>query len=345
MNELYEISQTYINEIEISFRRSFIDEIDWSNRMIAILGARGVGKTTLMLQYIKENYKDSSDALFVSMDHVGVADLSLLDIAKFHVQRGGKFLCIDEIHKCEQWSKELKTIYDTYKKLKVVASSSSILELYKGEADLSRRVVMYKLSGLSLREYIQIETGKVLPKYDLQDILKSHVAISQEILNEGIRPLKYFDEYTKYGYYPFYLENRKSYPMRLLNVINHTLDTDLIYIKNVDISYIFKLKKLLSLLSASVPFQPNISKLASALEISRNTVLTYLYYLQQAELIHLVTEKDKSFTVLSKPEKVLLHNSNIMYSLKWNNADIGTMRETFFVNQLSYMHKVNTSIK
>jgi uncharacterized protein len=340
MDFLYQNHQKTIAELKTEFRRDFIDQIDWDERMIAIKGARGVGKTTLMLQYIKETHKTANQALFVSMDDIQVSGLSIWEIAEYHYNQGGTHLYIDEIHKYANWSIELKNIYDKLGGLSVCFSSSSILQVYKGYADLSRRVVSYQLHGLSLREYIQIETKSRFEKYTFQEILKNHVEISTQII-ERIKPLAYFNEYLKMGYFPFYLQSKKSYYQKLTTILGVTLEVDLPYILDINIHNIGKLKRLIKVIAGAVPFQPNISKLAESVELTRNTLTQYLYYLEQAEIINLLTVNTKSYSHLTKPEKIFLQNPNLAHAINWETVNRGTFRELFFLNQLKTTQQVN----
>lgn len=340
MDFLYQNHQKTITELKTEFRRDFMDQIDWNERMIAIKGARGVGKTTLMLQYIKETHKTANQALFVSMDDIQVSGLSIWEIAEYHYQQGGTHLYIDEIHKYANWSIELKNIYDKLGGLSVCFSSSSILQVYKGYADLSRRVVSYQLHGLSLREYIQIETKSKFEKYTFEEILKNHVEISSQIM-ERIKPLAYFNEYLKMGYFPFYLQSKKSYYQKLTTILGVTLEVDLPYILDINIHNVGKLKRLIKVIAGAVPFQPNISKLAESVELTRNTLTQYLYYLEQAEIINLLTVNTKSYSHLTKPEKIFLQNPNLAHAINWETVNRGTLRELFFLNQLKTTQQVN----
>lgn len=322
-----------------------MDEIDWSDRLIALKGARGSGKTTLLLQHIKEEFDNSNKALYVAMDQVSLTKYRIIDVAKYFVNLGGTHLFIDEIHKYEDWSKEIKSIYDLYPSLHLVITGSSILHLYSSEADLSRRMVSYDLHGLSFREYLNIELNTNLPVFSLEDICKNHLNIASEITVQRTDILHYFKDYLQHGYYPFYLENKTTYALKLQNTINLTLDIDLPYIEGVNVQNIFKIKKLIHLLAVQVPFQPNISKLAASLELARNTLTQYLYYLENACVLHLLTDANKSYGYLTKPEKVYLHNTNLAFALTPRNVNKGTMRETFACNQLSAIHQVHISKK
>lgn len=342
MEFLYKLHTAYLNNLKPSFRRNLIDEIEWSERLIGLKGARGVGKSTLLLQHIKEKFKTSNKALYVSLDSFIMNNNTILDVAEFHTNNGGTHLFLDEIHKYENWSRELKTIYDLYPRLHVAFTSSSILHIYKGFADLSRRAITYDMHGLSFREFLEIETGKKFKTYTLKEILAKHGEIASEIC-EDLHPLEYFKKYLKHGYYPIYLQGEKMYPQKLTNVINLILDIDLPYILGVDIQNVSKIKKLLYLLASAVPFQPNVSKLSVSMELTRGILNTYLNYLKDAHLINLLLSNSKNYSIISKPEKIYLHNTNLAYAINPEVIQIGTLRETFFYNQLNNTNKVNTA--
>ncbi|MBK8373116.1 MAG: ATP-binding protein [Saprospiraceae bacterium] len=327
MDQIYIEHKETLAALKPRFRRDFMDEIDWEEPLLFILGSRGVGKTTLILQYIKEKFGTASTALYISMDDLALANLSLLDIAKTHAQKGGTHLFVDEIHKYQNWSQELKNIRDKIKELKVVASGSSILDIQKGNADLSRRSVVYNLQGLSFREYVNIELKLKLPIISLKDIIRDHEIIAPQLL-EHFKPLQHFPSYLKYGYFPFYLEGTKNYHHKLGNVLNVVLEQDMALIESVDLTKIPKIRKLIYLLSTQVPYQPNITKLAEALETDRITLLNYLNSLQKASVLTLVRLNGKIYTQLTKPDKIYLQNTNLLY-LTQSNVNIGTIRETF----------------
>jgi uncharacterized protein len=344
MEEVYQEHQKILASYKIEFRRDLLDEIAWNEKMIAIKGARGVGKSTLMIQHIIETFKKSSAVLYISMDNLMLVDKSIWEIAQYHAMQGGTHLFIDEIHKYENWSIELKNIYDRLPQLSVVFSSSSILQIYKGYADLSRRVVDYQLFGLSFREYIQIETKKKFVKYSLEEILENHLTISEAILTE-IKPIPLFKSYLAFGYYPFYLQGKNSYYKKLNTITSTILEVDMPYILGINIQNISKIKRLLKIIAGAVPFQPNISKLAESLNITRGTLTQYLYYLEQASLVSLLTLAEKSYSQLTKPEKIFLQNSNLNYAINGSTVNVGTSREQFFYNQLSAIAQVNFSNK
>jgi uncharacterized protein len=344
MEDIYQEHQEILARYKIEFRRDLIDNIDWEEKMIAIKGARGVGKSTLMIQHIIETFKKSSAVLYISMDNLMLVDKSIWEIAQYHSNQGGTHLFIDEIHKYENWSIDLKNIYDRLPQMHVVFSSSSILQIYKGYADLSRRVVDYQLHGLSFREYVQIETKKTFQKYSLTDILENHLTICETILGE-IKPIPLFKAYLEHGYYPYYLQGKKSYYQKLNTITSTVLEVDMPYILGINLHNISKIKRLLKIIAGSVPFQPNITKLAEAVEITRNTLTQYLYYLDQASLVSLLTINEKSYSQLTKPEKVFLQNTNLAFALDSASANIGTLREIFFHNQLSVVGQANFVVK
>jgi uncharacterized protein len=344
IQSVYNHHQKLITELKSEFRRDLIDEIDWNEKMLALKGARGVGKTTLLLQHIKETFKTDAQALYISMDSIYMAGISMYDIADYHTKHGGTHLFIDEVHKYANWSIELKNIYDNLSNLKVVFSSSSILQIYKGYADLSRRVVDYHLHGLSLREYIQIETKSVLPKFTFEQIVSNHTQIAAQ-LHQTCRPLTFYKNYLQHGYFPFYLQGKKSYYQKLQNILNITLEVDLPYSLDINIHNVSKLKRLISIIAGALPFQPNITKLAESLDTTRATVTQYLYYLEQAEIINLLNVFTKTYTKLTKPEKIFLQNTNLAFAIQTSTVNIGTIRELFFFNQLKATEKVHFSAK
>ena len=343
MEKLYDLHQSYLRKTKLSFKRYLMDEINWEGKLIAIKGAKGVGKTTMILQYIKTNFK-GNDALYVSMDSIIAKPYSIFEIAEYHVNRGGTHLFIDEIHKYAEWSREIKTIHDLYPEFHVVFSGSSILQIYKSFADLSRRAVAYNLEGLSLREFLELETGEKFEKIELIDLLKNHVQLAENII-EKVNVFKYFDQYLRYGYYPFYLEDKKDFNLKLENVINNTLDIDLPFMLEINVHNIFKMKKLLYILATQLPFQPNITKLAESLELNRNTLNNYLYYLSESKLLNLLTDAGKSYSALSKPEKIFMQNTNLIYAISGDKVNKGTLRELFFLNQVSAKYTINYTKK
>lgn len=328
-------------EVQINSIRNFINVIDWSNRFIGIKGSRGVGKTTLILQYIQLNYKPNHTVLYISLDNLYFANNSLYDLVENFYNKGGKLIAIDEVHRYPNWSIEIKNIYDNMPDIKVIITGSSLLDLTHAKADLSRRVVMYNMPGLSYREFINFETNYQFKAYTLDNIIKNHISIAIDIKKQ-IKPLEYFQNYLDHGYYPFYLENKKSFHKKLSETILTVLEVDIPQYANIQTSGIILIKKLLAIISNSVPFTPNMSALSSRTGISTNTLKHYLKLLTEAELIHLLYNKNKGINSLNKPEKIYLNNTNLMYNIG-NQINIGNTRETFFFNQLNFEHIIEAS--
>jgi len=337
MNSLQEKFQRRVQETSLDFVRSLMSKITWEARLIGIKGARGVGKTTILLQYIKENLPVNEETLYISLDNIWFAENKLTNLADDFVKKGGKYLFLDEVHKYPNWAQELKNIYDDYPQLKIVFTGSSLLEILNARADLSRRAIIYNMQGLSYREYLSLTLKKELPILSLDEILSNHVGLAQD-LNNKIKPLKHFTGYLKNGYYPFFQEGPTLYFQRLEEIVNLILEIELPLLRKVDIAYVNKLKQLLHIIAQSVPFMPNISKLSERIGINRNTLITYLYFLQEAHIIKNLYKDAKGITKLQKPDKIFLENTNLQFAFSPENADLGNIRETFFVNQLAYKH-------
>ncbi|MFV0502327.1 MAG: ATP-binding protein [Bacteroidales bacterium] len=335
MDKLFEQSNKLISEIDLGFLRYMHDEINWQNRLIGLIGPRGVGKTTLVLQYIKQNL-NINEALYVSAEDFYFVDNKITDLADKFVKYGGKYLFIDEIHKYKDWSKELKLIYDYHKELNIVFTGSSVLDIKKGVSDLSRRAIVYNMQGLSFREYLQLFHKIMIQTFTLEDILNHKV----EALDLK-RPLPLFEDYLKKGYYPFALED--DFETRLKQVINQTLEVDIPIFADMNVSTGRKLKQLLSIISKSVPFKPNMTKIAEILSASRNNIADYCLYIEEAGMIAQLRNNTEGIRGLGKVEKIYLDNPNLIYSLAQDNSNIGNIRETFFLNQLRVRHNVFVS--
>jgi len=332
-----------LKDVPLGFRRYLYYRINWQDRLIAVKGSRGVGKTTMLLQYIKENYKVNEQVLYVSLDDIYFQGNSLVDLAEEFYQNGGKYLFLDEVHKYPNWSLEIKNIYDNYTDLQIVFTSSSLLEIYKGDADLSRRAVSYELKGLSFREYLKLENDLEIKPIKLEDILDNHLELAAEITTK-IKILPKFKQYLKTGYYPFYKEGEDSYYQKLNNIVNLILETDIPSVYKTEFQTIYKLKKLLYVIATSVPFQPNISKLSEKIDTSsRSSTLQYLDYLEKANLIGNLKTSAKGSNYLVKPDKIYLENTNLMYAIGEVMKEDGNIRETFMFNQLNSTNKLNTS--
>lgn len=323
MESLFITSRELIERVDTTYVRGIHEKIDWDSRLIAILGPRGTGKTTLMLQHIRL-YDNTPETLYVTADDFYFTTHRLEELAHRFMLQGGKHLYIDEIHKYKGWSTEIKNIYDKMHDLHVVYSGSSILDLERGGADLSRRKLEYILPGLSFREYLNITRGWKLHSYSLEEILAGKV----EFPYSEARPLHLFSEYLREGYYPFFREG--NYKMRLQGVMKQIVEDDIPKFAEMEVASAQKLKKLLYVLAQSVPFKPNNSKLERDLRISRNSLPTYMLYLEKAGLIALLREKASGIKLLEKIEKVYLNNTNEAYALSETTPDIGTIRETVF---------------
>lgn len=335
MERLYEFFYRKLKNTPVEFFRYKYNQIKWESRAFGLVGPRGVGKSTMLLQYIKQNL-DTKDTLYVSADNLYFAEYKLVDLADRFVKMGGKHLFIDEIHKYEGWSRELKQIYDSYDDLRIVISGSSILDIYKGMADLSRRMPIYEMQGLSFREYLRLFHGIDVPVYSLKDILTHKAVIS------GVEhPLPLFHDYLKRGYYPFGRD--AEFEIELMQVINQTMEIDIPMHIKTNISVGRKLKSLIMVVSKSVPFKPVMQKLADVTGISRNDIPDYLIYMERAGMISQLRNATGGLRGLGKVEKLYLDNTNLIYTLAPERADIGNVRETFFMNQTRVCNDVRSS--
>lgn len=335
MDKLIQRFQKLLSETDTTFLRYNHGMIDWNDRMTAIVGARGVGKTTLILQHIKLHHF-LEDTLYVSADDFYFSEHKLLDLAEDFHKMGGKHLFVDEIHKYAGWSKEMKLIYDYLPGLQLVFTGSSILDIFRGTDDLSRRVLLYKMYGMSFREYLNLYYRQNLPVYTLEQVLNHEVKV------EGVEfPLAAFKEYLKVGYYPF--AGQRNYGERLLQTINTILETDIPLFAKLNVSTAAKLRHLLAILAQSVPFKPNYSMLAKVIGIDRQTLADYIAYMEKAGLIKQLYDSTGGVRGLGKVTKLYLENTNLAYVLGKDDPETGNLRETFFFNQLSVGHDVVSS--
>lgn len=321
-----------------SYKRYFYHTIDFKDKMIGILGSRGVGKTTVMLQHLESSELPKSKKLYFSADSIITSATSLYDIADEFCKSGGKLLAIDEIHKYQDFEKELKEIYD-FLDIKVIFSGSSALQLEHKKADLSRRAVLYRVKGLSFREFLELKLDMKFPIFKLDDILQNHIDISYEIL-EKIKPFEYFKEYLQYGYFPYYFENEDTYSIKLEETVNTVIEADLPIIFNIESASIQKLKQLVNFICASKPYQLNITELSKKMGINRNTLYQYIHYLTMGNIFASIKAKTKGDTVFSKPQKLYLNNPNLSFSYCQSNEK-GTIREQFFLNMLGESHEIS----
>lgn len=345
MEQLFERKEQLLRLISLNFVRDIMNDINWNAQLICIRGARGVGKTTLMLQYIKKNYKAMSrEVLFVSLDTVYFSNHSLLDLASDFYKNGGKHLFLDEVHKYPTWSREIKEIYDLYPDMRVVISGSSLLSIIGGDADLSRRCIPYNMQGFSFREYLRFYHNIDVRKFSITEILNSPEELCTAVL-EKCQPLPLFKTYLKYGYYPFYIKNKVNYYTLIEQVLSYVVEMELPQVFNVEVSMARKIKSLMGIISNSLPYEVDATKLSGAIGVHRTTVVNYLYMLEKASMINLLFDESKTIKKLQKPDKIYLENTNLLYAISSDAIDIGTVRETFCVNQLSFCNTVEYSKK
>lgn len=334
MERLQAAFDKLLRETTSTFHRYMYDRIDWNARIVGLLGPRGVGKTTMVLQYIKENLP-RKESLYVIAEDLFFASHTLVDLADAFAHIGGKYLIIDEIHKYKGWSRELKLIYDYHSELHVFFTGSSILDIYKGVSDLSRRVLTYEMQGLSYREYLSLFHQIELPVYNLQQILNQEVELPQ-----GFLPLQHFSDYLQRGYYPFRDNNFERY---IMNVVNTTLEVDIAQYADLTPATIRKLKRLLAIIAQAAPFKPNFTQIGGQLEVSRNNIADLCAWLEKAGLIGQLRDSTGGIQGLGKVDKVYLDNATLIYVLGNKNTEIGTIRETFFYNQMRVMTDVISS--
>ena len=340
MEKLITNSQNKIKETTQEFHRYLFDEINWEDRLIGITGARGVGKTTLLLQYIKAKYGFSPETLYLTLDDLYFTKNNLFETVETLYLNGLKHIFIDEIHKYKDWSVEIKNLYDTFSNLKIVFSGSSALSIHKSKADLSRRVAMYHLHELSFREYLELSGVMQFSSIKFQDIIANHIEVSTSI-SEKIKPVYHFNNYLDHGVYPFFKDVKAKYHERLLNVIQVIIENDLVAIENLNFNTVVKLKKTLAFIAESVPFKPNISELSNKVGVSRDFLVKLLHLLHDASVIIMARQAGAPTGIMNKPEKIYMENTNLLKALNLNNeAEAGTIRETFFINQLTQKHKI-----
>lgn len=344
MDTLFRKSDRLLANTSTDIVREKMDEIHWNSRLVSILGTKGVGKSTLIKQYLKLNYQPGDRrVLYCSADTVDFSTRTLVELAEEFVIQGGELLAIDEIHKYKpgtaDWSREIKEIYELFPDLKMIVSGSSLLRLKEGDADLSRRAVKYTMPGLSFREALRFYHALSFPVWTLEDILSRPHDLWQ-MVSSKCKPVALFKEYLEKGYYPFLLEGEGEYYTKIEQVVNYIIETELPQICKVDVANVRKLQALIAMISSETPFELNANKIAAALEIGRDTVVEYLKYLGDAKVLNLLYSDKKRIGKLSKPDKVYLENPNILYALAPAKVEIGTLRETFAVDCLSELHVV-----
>lgn len=324
--------------VDTKFKRSLYSRINWNVRLIGIRGARGVGKTTMLLQRIKEAFPRFNEAMYVSLDNLWFNNNSLEDLVEYLYTHGVHNIFLDEVHKYPNWSALLKNFYDNYPDLNIVYTGSAMLAIDNSKVDLSRRQSLYTLKGLSFREYFEYEFGVKHEIIKFQDLLENHTTQAMRITSQ-CKILKQFEDYLKHGYYPYYKEVGEDYYQRVEEVINLVIESDMPVVADVTFSTIQKIKKLLMVITQNVPLEPNIAKLTAQLETTRDQCLKMLYLLDKADLLYLLTDKLKDYKHLNNPKKIYLNNTNLMYALSANVSE-GNLRETFFANQLTSIGSV-----
>ena len=340
MDRLYKTYGRLLAETDLRFTRYLYEKINWDNKLIIIKGAKGVGKTTMLLQHILRTFADKQKALYASLDHIWFANHSLLDLAEYHYTHGGTHLFLDEVHKYKGWQREVKNIYDAYPQLHIVVTGSSMLKLEESMmGDLSRRHRQYTLEGLSFREYMQLEQAAQLPLLSLDTVLNDHFVQASQITSK-VKVLRHFEKYLESGYYPFYREEGDGFADRLQQVVDTIVTSEIPAVSNIEYDSVYKAKQLLAILAESSPYTLNVSALCIALQASRNNVLKLIDLMDKAALVRRLYAADGGMNMLTKPEKVLFYNTNLMFCLT-PKADSGTIRETYLTSQLGVDHKLS----
>ena len=336
METFYRTHSYLVEHTNAPVRRDLMDEIDWNDRLIGIKGTRGVGKTTFLLQYAKEKFGTDRSCLFINMNNFYFSKYTLVDFAGEFVKRGGKVLLIDQVFKYPEWSHDLRACYEKFPGLKIVFTGSSVMRLKEENPELSGIVKVYYLRGFSFREFLNLQSGNNFRAYTLQEILENHEQIAKTILR-NVKPLDFFQDYLHHGFYPFFLEKR-NFSENLLKTMNMMIEVDILLIKQIELKYLSKIKKLLYLLAVDGPVAPNVSQLAAEIQTSRATVMNYIKYLADARLINMVYPKGEEFP--KKPSKLMMHNTNLMYSIYPVKVDEQDVLDTFFMNTMYNDHKL-----
>jgi len=337
MEAFYKTHTYLVEHVQSPVRRLLMDEIDWTRRLIGIKGSRGVGKTTFLLQFAKEQFGTDRSCLYVNFNSFYFTEHTLVEFAEKFCAQGGKTLLLDQTFKYENWSKELRECYDRFPELHIVFSGSSVMRLIEENADIQDVVASYNLRGFSFREFLNLTTGTSIPSFSLDEIIKNHVQIAQDICQK-VHPLEHFQPYLHHGYYPFFLEDR-NFSENLLKTMNMMLEVDILLIKQIELKYLSKIRKLLYLVMATAPAALNVSQLSKEIETSRATIMNYIKYLKDARLLNLLYTDGDEYP--KKPNQVYVHNTNLMYAMNPENVDKTAARKTFFYNALHSRHKVN----
>ncbi len=335
LKKLFKYQERLQQSHNIEYKRYLYKTLDFENKMIGIFGARGVGKTTILFQYLAQLQDENKKALYISLDYPFFTGVDIIEIVEQFIQEGGEYLLLDEVHRYADFSAYLKTLYDLFD-IHIIFTGSSATSILNAQSDLSRRVTLYKLHGFSFREYLELKFNTTLLVSTIEDITSSHISIAKSLLNDipNLSILDEFQNYLKHGYYPFYFDKQNSYYENLLNTINLTIDIDLTSLGLIEQKYTYKLKRLLEVICESKPFEVNFTKISQISEISRTKLYDYITYLNDGEMLLLVDENIKGIKKINKPAKIYLNNTNLLFAY-CENAERGTIRETFFANQTS----------
>lgn len=326
-----------------TIRRELMDEIDWNHRLIGIKGFRGVGKTTFLIDIIKEKFQNDKSCLYVNLNNFYFTKRKIISFADEFYKTGGKTLILEQIHKYPGWASELKSCYDNFPELQIIFSASPVLRVLEGNNELKDIAKIYHLEGFSFREYLNYQTNQNFRSYGLAEILSNHIAIAKEI-TQGVKPLAFFNDYLKNGYYPYFTDNNVFYSETLLKHINLALEIDVTYLNQIDLQYLPKLRKLLQIIASQAPFSPNVSKISADVQTSRATIMNYLRYMKNARIINMMFSNGNEDEI-KKPDLVYLHNTNLMYAIDDANINSKILRKTFFYNQIGYKNQIKSSVK
>lgn len=343
MQSLVNIHNTLQEQFKQTIRRELLDEINWDEGIIGIKGFRGVGKTTFLIDIVKEKFLNDKTCLYVNLNNFYFTKRKIVSFADEFYKTGGKTLILDQIHKYPDWAPELRTCYSNFPELKIIFSASPVLRVLEGNNELKDIAKIYHLEGLSFREYLNHQSALNFRRYTLQEILSNHTRIAQEIVQE-VKPLAYFNDYLKDGYYPYFLDNKSFYNETLLKHINLALEIDVTYLNQIDLQYLPKLRKLLQIIASQAPFSPNVSKISADVQTSRATIMNYLRYMKNARIINMLFSNGNEDEI-KKPDLVYLHNTNLMYAIDDGNINNKILRQTFFYNQVGYKHQIKSSGK
>lgn len=326
-----------------TIRRELREEINWDHQLIGIKGFRGVGKTTFLIDIVKEKFLNDKTCLYVNLNNFYFTKRKIVSFADEFYKTGGKTLILDQIHKYPEWASELKTCHDSFPDLKIIFSASPVLRVLEGNSELQDIAKIYHLEGLSFREYLNYQSNLSFRRYTLSEILENHIDIAREIIQE-VKPLAFFNDYLKDGFYPYFLDNKGFYNETLLKHINLALEIDVTYLNQIDLQYLPKLRKLLQIVASQAPFSPNVSKISADVQTSRATIMNYLRYMKNARIINMLFSNGNEDDI-KKPDQVYLHNTNLMYAIDPANINNKILRQTFFYNQVGYQHQIKSSGK